>query len=156
MATEVIPAETLEAWIADVCDKLQSADLGASMNECLPLLSEGFARNFLNQAGSTGGGWPARKRVGDGHELLNETGALAGATQVGGSGNVSETTGRTLAIGVDKSVRDGGIPGAAAHNFGYPDKNIPPQREFLYADDETLDRMAETIADGALEAVFGS
>jgi hypothetical protein len=67
---------------------------------------------------------------------------------------VSDVGPRELATGVNKGVREGGIPGAAVHKFGYPARNIP-QREYLYASAATLDDAADALADGALTAIFG-
>lgn len=163
----VIAVEQLASELDRLAASLESAPLEGPLAAMVPALQEGFLRNFAAQVGSEGCVWPSRRDqwergaagprssyTGGGHELLNDTGALLGATQQGGGGNVFIVAARELAMGVDKGVQDGGIPGAAVHNFGYPARNIP-QREYLYASEETLDRMAEVFADELLITIFG-
>ena len=152
-----IDVEDLEAELGDMARQFESASLEEPLRESvLPIIREGFAENFTAAVGSEGGAWPARKppRYGkdDGHPLLQDTLALFEATQ-GGAGGVAEVAGRDLSVGVDTGVKQGGIPGAAVHNFGY---GPIPQREFLYASDDTLDRASAALAEGAFTVLFAS
>lgn len=147
-----IPVEQLGDHLAAMHNRLESASLEGPLRDLLPILGQGFQANFAAAAGPGGSAWPPRKDSKP-HPLLNETGALLGATQEGGLGNVTLVGPRELATGVNKTVRKGGIPGAAVHNFGYPDRNIP-QREYLYASEDTLDRMAASFAAGAYSVIF--
>lgn len=148
-----IPIDQLDTELAEMSRRLQAVSLKTALENVAAILGESFQQNFSKKQGSTGSAWPARKDKKT-HPLLQETGALLGATQTGGPGHVEQIGERDLAIGVNKGVKLGGIPGAAVHNFGYPDRNIP-QREFLYASETTLDRAAAVLADGALETIFG-
>ena len=148
-----VSAENIGADLLAMARRLQSESLEVPLRSMVPTLAEGFAGNFARAAGPDGA-WPPRKEIGDGHPLMidpMDEYDLLGATQPGGPGNVLEVGPRVLQIGVSK---DGGHPGAAVHNFGFPDRNIP-QREYLYATGETLDRMAESFADGVYQVIFG-
>jgi hypothetical protein len=131
--------------------RMQQAPLTDVLQACVQPVRDGFAGNFQAQAGSDGAGWPARKDKLP-HPLLQESLALLGATQ-GGAGKAEHVEPRKLQVGVNKGVKQGGIPGAAVHNFGYPARNIP-QREFVYASETTLDQCQAIIADGAYSVFF--
>jgi phage gpG-like protein len=147
-----VRAEDMPQEMAEMAQRLIGESLeGCLRDEVLPTIREGFRENFARAAGPTGSQWPARKDK-KGHPLLQETGALLGATQ-GAAGQVAEVSERFLGVGVDKGVDLGGIPGAAVHNFSYPARNIP-QREYLYASEDTLDRATELLADGAYTTIF--
>lgn len=148
-----LTAENVGEALRDMSRRLQAESLETPLRSMLPILTAGFADNFARASGPDGA-WPPRKEIGDGHPLMidpRDEYDLLGATQPGGPGNVLEVGPRVLQIGVSK---DGGHPGAAVHNFGFPDRNIP-QREYLYATGETLDRMAESFADGVYQVIFG-
>jgi phage gpG-like protein len=147
-----IPISELPAEMARLKDRLANASLADTLRDCLPALRAGFRENFNRAAGPGGAAWPPRKDTKP-HPLLNESGALIGATQ-GGAGGVTQIEDRQLAVSIDRSVRLGGIPGAAVHQFGYPPRNIPP-RPYYYASEETLDQLTDQFADGALVAIFG-
>lgn len=110
------------------------------------VLRRAFARNF-SQTASTAGPWPPRKNVGDGHPLLDDTGRLkAGATEQGAAGHIAEYGDRQMSEGIDGDV----IAYAAAHNFGYPPRNLP-ERQFIDVDDVDLEECDEIIADYGLD-----
>ena len=120
-----------------------------------PVLDEirgGIRENFASQSGPGGETWPARKVPGDGHPLLQQSGALIQAA-TGGTGNVTNVTPRELSTGVDKGGGGGGIPGAGAHQHGYG--NIPA-RPYLGASEERLDAAGEAIANRGYELVDGA
>lgn len=154
---KTIYAEDIAAEMSEMARRLSSETLAGPLAELVPILRTGFARNFQQQVDSRGGGWPARQDT-DPHPLLIETegpgaGALLAAATGEGPGAVEQVADRALAVGVDKGIDLGGIPGAAVHNFGYPTGHIP-QREYLYASEDTLDACCESLADGALIVVF--
>jgi len=148
-----IPIDQLPAAMDALASRLETASLAEALESVVPIIREGFARNFTALAGSEGEGWPARKIEGDRHPLLVDTGALRGATQ-GGAGGVKTVGERDLAVGVEPGGGAGGLPFAAIHNFGYPAGNVP-QREFIYASEETLDAAVEAFADRVTETIFG-
>lgn len=120
-----------------------------------PVLDEvrgGIRENFASESGPDGESWPARKARGDGHPLLQDTGALMQAA-TGGSGNVTNVTARELSTGVDKGVVQGGIPGAGAHQYGY---GKIPARPYLGASEQRLDAAGEAIADRGFELIDGA
>lgn len=143
--------EQLDA-IGDSLANLDASEVFAK--DIKPIVLQAHAANFDNARSPDGQGWPARKVVGDGHPLLQETGALRAAATGSGSGYVESIQGQSAAFGVDKGVDAGGLPGAAAHNFGYPPGNLP-QREFLGASEDFLLRMDDAIANGVGEILFG-
>ena len=113
------------------------------------IVQAGIAGNFAQAVGPDGARWPAR--VDDlPHPDLVDTGPLAAAATGQGAGAIRRVVdGNVVEVGVDKSVDQGGIPGAAVHNFGHPPV---PQREWLYATGQVLDESAEAIAEyGAVE-----
>ncbi len=109
---------------------------------------ESIGGNFASQSEPDGGPWPPRKpnKHDDGHPILDDTGALKAAATGVGPGAINEVSARELVVGVDKSVELGGIPGVAAHNFGYPPNNLP-ERHFLSATEATLDECEDVIGD---------
>lgn len=149
-----VMVEQLRDELRTMADRCENASLRRVLESCVQPIRDGFASNFAAQEGSDGSPWPPRKPRpdDDGHPLLIETGALMGGTQ-GGAGKVERVDDRLLELGVDKGVKQGGLPGAAVHNFGYPANNIP-QREYLYASSSTLDRCQAIIADGAYTVFF--
>lgn len=113
----------------------------------------GIALNFADSASPTGQPWPARKDA-KRHPLLIETGALLGAAMgTGVGGSTRQQGGRVVELVIDKSVKKGGIPGAAAHNFGYPPRNLP-QREFFAPKEAVLPSIDETVID-AVDKLLG-
>jgi phage gpG-like protein len=112
-------------------------------------LLAGIAQNFSSASSPRNRRWPKRKTGGD-WPLLIKSGALRAAATGAGAGAISRATDRTLEVGVDMSVRLGGIPGAAAHNFGYPPRNLA-QREFLGPRKENLEAIDELVIDYLLE-----
>lgn len=150
---EDIAASKMSEFMDRAADQLESVSLKGPLTQCLDILGGGFEVNFHRAEDSRGGAWPARKDNKP-HPLLQETGALLGATQKGGAGNISQVEDRQLATGVDKSVDLGGIPGAAVSNFGYPPRNIP-QREYLYATEDVLLQCQDVIANAVLTSCFG-
>lgn len=136
-------------------DALESGDfrevLGGAVRD---RVLQSFRDNFTGSRSASGEVWPPRKIRGDGHPLLIESGALLQAATGGGAGHVSEVTPRELSLGVDRDVKQGGIPGAAVHNFGFARFNIP-RRAYHEARDDALDEIEETIADFGLELLGG-
>lgn len=134
-------------------EALVAAPLRPAMEAARGLLRQNVRDNFTSSAGPDGQAWPARKTVGDGHPLLMDTGALMQAATGGGAGAMSIVEDRAVEIGVDASVRQGGIPGARRHEFG---GGGIPARPYLGASEPTLDKIGETIADAALGAMLAA
>lgn len=133
---------------------LASAQVPQAMEKSAKVIRESIASNFDQQRAPDGGAWQPRKpRPGDdGHPLLRETGALLAAATGSGSGAITEISGREMTIGIDTGVDLGGIPGAAAHHFGYPPRNLP-QREFYAATEEKLNQVGDIIGDSVFEKI---
>ncbi len=151
---KTIHLEEVNDELREIGRRLLSESFADPLRGLIPVVRDGFAGNFSRATGQDGTGWPPRKSPGDGHPLLQETGALFGATQ-GGLGGVAVVEDRDLAVGVDASVYSGGIRGAKVHNFGFPDRNIP-QREFIYASEDVLETIDTRIADAALTILLPS
>ncbi len=125
------------------------------------VIQEGLAENFSSESGADGTIWPDRKGEDElGHPILIETGALLAAATGTGAGSIHRVAnGRTLEVGVDKSTKIGGVPGAGVHNFGHPPFNIPynnpgGNREWCYASSATADKAVVVLADTVLKEVF--
>lgn len=122
-----------------------SAPLGEVLTTAERSVRQGIALNFADSASPDGRPWPARKDSKP-HPLLIETGALLKAALGTGAGGSTRTTDRDVELVIDKSVKIGGIPGAAAHHFGYPPRNLP-QREFFAPKVSILDDIDRDVAD---------
>lgn len=123
--------------------------LPEAVESCESLVIENIVDNFARESTPEGEAWPQRKDPGDGHPLLVETntedsGSLFVAATGQGAGSVRRMEDTTLVVGVDKSIKKGGIPGAAVHQFGYPERNIP-QRRFLGIGERTKKECGERI-----------
>ena len=144
--------EDLDRDLKKLEQRIESASFAEVLRkDVLPLAIAAVAANFERATSPDGASWPARKVAGDGHPLLDELGALKAAATGTGPGYVERVTDRELVLGVDKSVDLGGIPGAGVHNFGF--RNIP-QREFLGAADDHLEKLDQAIADGVEAILF--
>lgn len=134
------------------------SDTDDCLDAIYPEVQAGIAENFDAATSPTGTKWPERadhnSKNPKSHPLLDDTGALRDAATGVGPGVIlrKEEDGTVLVVGVDKSVNQGGIPGAGVHNFGFPDKNIP-QREFLGVTEAAMDRVEQAAADWAAESV---
>ncbi|HEV8061090.1 MAG TPA: hypothetical protein VGP68_14515 [Gemmataceae bacterium] len=129
---------------------LSSGSFAPAFKQNIELIHKSVGVNFASTSSPDGGEWPARKKVGDGHPLLIESGDLfQSATSDFGLGSVNDIGDREASTGVDPTE----VPYAATQNFGDPSRNIP-QREFEDVDEATLDEMAERIADRGIELLF--
>jgi|GEM_PF-3595793 len=150
-------AEDMPDAMARISARFQGGALEESLGAVGIVIQEGLARNISRQADSLGGQWP--DRVGETdmpHPMLIETGALQGAATGTGPGSIRRVVqGRAVEVGVDKSVKLGGIPGAAVHNFGHDFGAFTvPQREWLYATDETIQEAKRVFAKSAKSELF--
>ena len=146
-------AEQFATEMNQIASRIE-AIVPSALEECKPHVLENIAEHFVTGTSPDGESWAPRKNPGDGHPLLVETGALAyAATTEGFPGHVSRIEGDTLIVGVDKDGGVGGIPGAGAHNYGFPEKQIP-QREFLGIDEETSDLCEEVLVNKVLNELF--
>lgn len=147
-------------------DMVQALNFGSfepALKECLEEGQKDIARNFAAQASSHGGTWAPRKskQTGPGtfennrlqgtHPLLIDTGLMFQAeTSDFGEGHVENLGYREATSGVDPEV----VPYAGFHQFGAPGANIPA-RPSVDLSDETVDTMAELIADRGVELLMG-
>jgi len=150
----VTPAEAI-ADARSMSATLARGNFAAPLRECKELVRGSIKGNFDGTTAPDGGAWPARKpRPGDdGHPLLNDTGFLKAAALGLGPGGFEELGGREMSIGIDTGVEMGGIPGANAHDHGYPDRNLP-ERHFFAATEVVLDECGEVIGDAGYEKLL--
>lgn len=148
-AQTIVPAAQFGAEVQKMVQALGYGSFAPAFEECIELAHANIAQNFFLSETAGGDGWPPRKVIGDGHPLLIDTGLLFGAATGEGDGAVKEVGYRDASIGVDA----GTVPYAAAHNFGYPENNLP-QREFEDVSDATANEMAERIADRGIELLI--
>jgi len=129
-------------------------DLEKPVRACVPILRAAVDLNFANRTTPDRGTWPARKDPGPTHPLLVLSGALrAAATQEGAPGHVERMVGNNeVEYGLNTGTDLGGIPGAGRHNFGDDPPGIR-QREYLGANEDHVDAMAEEFADWLLQEV---
>lgn len=139
---DAIEIEQMPSYLEQLRKHFEVPMVEPAMTKAVEILQDGFAENFETQS-SPSGPWAPRKDSKP-HPLLNESGALANAASGSGPGAIAKSNDYLARVGVDKSVVDGGIPGAAVHNFGYPPKNIP-QREWCVVSEERIDDIEEEI-----------
>jgi len=150
---EQIKADDMPEVMGQMAADLRDNPLTNTLEAVGELIQQGIAANFYKAEGPDGTRWAARKDDLPHPELI-DTGALfAAATGEHTASILRVQHGRTLEVGLDKSVDDGGIKGAAVHNFGYPPRKIP-QREWLYATDDVLDEAARLIAERGITELF--
>jgi phage gpG-like protein len=128
------------------------------MAELEPTVLEGVFENFVRESSPDGIAWPPRKERGDGHPLLVEIATegsgslLAAATSREAQGHIGRVEGNALLVGVDKQGGIGGIPGAAVHNYGFVERNIP-QREYLGLTEDYIDLCMNIVADEMVDRI---
>ena len=134
---------------------LAGGNFAAPLKECREVVRGDIKGNFESESAPDGGAWPKRKpnKYDDGHPLLNDTGFLKAAALGQGAGSFEDLDGRSMSIGIDPSVDLGGIPGANAHDHGFPERNLP-ERHFYAATEAGLDKCGEIIGDAGLEKLL--
>lgn len=149
-ATTDVRADQLGSETSEMVQALNYGSFAPAFKQCIDLVHKRIGVNFASASSPNGGEWAPRKKQGDGHPLLIDTGTLfQAATSDFGAGSFSDISAREASTGVDA----GEVPYAATHNFGDPSRNIP-QREFEDVDEETLDQAAELMADFAIEELL--
>jgi hypothetical protein len=146
------PAEAI-ADVQSIPGKLASADLSAPLAKCKEVVRREIGENFATQsAPDSKSPWPPRKPRpdDDGHPLLDDTGALKAAATGLGAGGFETVGPREMQVGIDKSVKLGGIPGAQAHDRG---TEVLPVRHFFASGEEGLQECEGILADGMLEVL---
>lgn len=155
MADREIPVFELPSHDRELLALLESGDIRAALaGPIRELVLQAHRDNFTSSASPEGENWAPRKRLGDGHPLLMESGALLQAATGGGAGHVTEVESRELRVGVDTTTEEGGIPGAIAHEFGDPRRNLPP-RPWVGASEATLQKIDELVADAFFDLIDG-
>jgi len=151
----LIELDELEQHIEQVRRATHTADFEPVLREKVrPLVLQSIRDRFNSSASADGKSWPVRQNAGDGHPLLLDTGALMLAATGQGSGHHTSVDRDSLSVGVDmEGGYQGGIPGAAVHEFGYAKKNIPA-RPYLAADERALELAGEAIADAFTEVIL--
>lgn len=141
-ASSDLAVEEVDDYVKDVSQNLDSEPLDEAMEACRDELYRGIRSAFNSSVDpETGVSWAPRKREGDGHPLLIDTGALLQSAVGSGPGMIQRLDAREVTIG--SSVYYGKF-----HQYG---TNKMPARPFMGASPETLDRCGEIIADAALE-----
>lgn len=145
--------EQFEADLAKLAGLATDSDLGDVLSVATSEVRGAIGLNFADSSTPSGNAWPPRKDPRPNHPLLIKSGALLRAALGEGAGGSTRTGARDVELVIDKSVKEGGIPGAAVHNFGYPARNIA-QREFFAPKDAVQDSIDETVMD-ALDKLVG-
>ena len=149
--------EEFETVLRRAGDHMEKGSFEEPLRECLPTLHQGYEDNFIRAEDSDGVPWPPHApatvaRMGP-HPLLIWHGPLIEAVRdTGNPGNITEIKddGRTLETGVDTDV----VEYAATHQYGEGDGRIP-QREYLYANEQTVDDCEDVLAEAARQDIFG-
>ncbi len=123
-----------------------------TLAECRDAIRAGIKENFERKATSDGASWPPRKKPGDGHPLLDESGALKAAATSDAIGSIAELGNNTVTVGVE-AAGPGGLPGARRHQYGDDPPGIR-QREFIGISDAVVERCGELAAQQFVEDLF--
>jgi len=144
-------ALTADQFIADMDRKAREGlPTKPAFDAVAPVLRKGIDDHFSARSTPAGNKWPRRKDNKP-HPLLEETGTLrAAAATENATGHIERVENDTLTLGVDKAIDEGGLPGAAVHQYGYPPGNIP-QRQYLGFSEKTTDRSTDVVADKLAE-----
>ncbi len=134
---------------------LAAGNFAEPLKVCRGIVRDSIKGNFDGTSAPDGGAWPPRKpRAGDdGHPLLDDTGFLKAAALGLGPGGFDELDARSMSIGIDTTVDEGGIPGANAHDLGDPSHNLP-ERHFFAATETALDECQEVLGDAGHEKLL--
>ena len=168
---------TVEQFAA-ACNRIagmEPADVPAAFDAAERIVLDGVGDNFAREQTADGMGWPPRKDPGDGHPLLNDTGALLAAAIGKGMGAVKRIVdGCELQLGVEVA-EEGSLAGAMIHQEGgvivpvnkkvlswvdsggtrhFAKRVVIPQREYMAMSEETIDKATEAVADELLAAMF--
>lgn len=143
-----IEAEQAPEALAAMGESLLVGDFVPAMERASLIVNRSVRDNFTSSASPDGEDWPPRKRIGDGHPLLIDTGALIQAAADGGSGHIE----RFEPQGLVKGVQGAAVPYAAVHNYGGLKL---PQREFLGLHDRGAAAVAELLADFVVHELWG-
>jgi len=119
-------------------------DLRPVLEECRAHILVGMTEGFNQGRAPDGTAWPARKDPRKTHPLLTLSGALKAAAGSPATGHVERFEADALEIGVEK-VQQGGLPGAAVHQFGYAKRNIAA-RPYVGISEETATKCSATVA----------
>ena len=146
--SDPIEAAKADQALGQIIRRFEQLSFEEPFKECAQELRQGLAENFAAKTDAQGNAWPPRKVQGDGHPLMVETGALLLAAASQGSGDhIEKVAGDELLIGVTREIQ--GIPKAAALNFGFEKRNLPP-RQFIYGRADRVNNCGEILADFAL------
>lgn len=140
--TQQFAAYDAPAIMERVTQELFGNSYEVVLEECVPAVLQGIRANFASSASPENSDWPERKRAGDGHPLLIESGDLMQAAMGGGPGHIRRIFGSELVMGVDGAV----IPYAAIHNRGGRTRPMP-RREFMGIREEFAITCEHLIAD---------
>jgi hypothetical protein len=139
----------------EMADTCENGDLSDELRGTVPSFHNGFLGNFIRRQDPRGVPWaphaPLTIRLHGVHPLLILSGAmLAVSGDEGSAGNITRVTdrGRRLELGIDGAT----IPYAITHQEG---SDRVPQREFLYANDETVDSALERFVQDMRDRLFG-
>ena len=148
-----LSVEQFSQELATIARRGQTESAADALGQCRPVVLQGISSNFERAQSPAGTPWKPRKVLGDGHPLLQETGALRAAAAGNGAGHVDILEARSLTVGVDLDGGPASLKGARAHNEGYP-PNLP-QREFLGVPEKTVEACRDIIAETMLKKLWG-
>ena len=147
MSDRVLDIDDLARDLDAVGDALESGSFQEILRGPIRgVVLAAVGENFASSRGPDGEAWPARQKIGDGHPLLIESGALMGGATGQGAGHTTEADDRELTVAVE-------LVHAATHEYGRPGANIPARPYMGVADSkfETVDAMiakqGETLID---------
>lgn len=145
----VIEADQFAQQIADTSRRFVDAPIDAAMLKVADELRDGFSKNFDNRVTEDGTRWPPHAPLTVAlygpHPLLILTGHMfASVTTEGAADNITRHSHREVELGTETDY-------AITHQEGTP---RVPQREFLFATDEVLDKCGEIIGDAIMAEVF--
>jgi phage gpG-like protein len=144
MQSEAVAWEDLPRHLGAVATALETASMADALAEAKTEIQRGIRAGFNSGIDvQTGTGWAPRKRRYP-HPTLMKSGALMQAATGGGAGSIARVSARQVDVGVSSTV----IGYAGFHQSGTSNMAARP---FVGAAAETLDLIAEKIADAGLQ-----
>lgn len=138
-------AEQMPQVVDRYANLMESEPLIEPMRRVKEFAHQSVRDQFTGSKTPEGQSWPPRKRRGDGHPLLIDTGKLLQSATGGGEGRVNEVTPRQFKVGTR-------VEHAKFHQHG---TKYIPRRPFMGMSEQRLQEAEESLADSLLEVIFG-
>lgn len=165
---DVIDLDQIDAYLQGISADLQQADFSGGMRQSADVLRQSHKQGFDSETGPSGKKWEPwhwrRPEASDSHKTLTDTGALQ-ASVIGGPDHIENIGKDSLEFGTSKEyagihqhggnvVTKIGMVGRGGVGYLPPGSEIVvPKREFVGMNEATVDKVVNTLADAAVEAL---